>query len=95
MVQIVHDIVKATTTKVVKTMNYISISCDEITNFDNQSWLSLHINVNKDRSKIPIMVFPAKVIEGPTFRNLTKVITQALLTASGLISETLFLSSFV
>lgn len=83
MVQIVNDIVKIATIDFVKTMNYIWISYDEVTNFDSQSWLSLHIDVNKDGFKIPIMVFPPKVIEGATFRNLTKIITQALLTTSG------------
>jgi hypothetical protein len=47
MVQIVHDIVKVATLEVVKIMNYISISCDEVTNFDSQSWLSLHIDLIK------------------------------------------------
>jgi hypothetical protein len=41
------------------------------------------------------MVFLAKMIEGAIFRNLTKIINQALLISSGLIGETLFLSSFV
>ncbi len=95
MVQIVNDIVKIATIDFVKTMNYIWISYDEVTNFDSQSWLSLHIDVNKDGSQIPIMVFLAKMIEGAIFRNLTKIINQALLISSGLIGETLFLSSFV
>jgi hypothetical protein len=34
--------------------NFISISCDEVTSVDNQSWLSLHAYIMKEWSQIPI-----------------------------------------
>jgi len=37
MAKIMHDIVNVAFAKVVDAINYISISCDEITSVDNQS----------------------------------------------------------
>jgi hypothetical protein len=37
MIEIMHDIVRATITKVVKVAYCISIFCDEVTSVDNQS----------------------------------------------------------
>jgi hypothetical protein len=56
MAEIIHDIVKVITTKVMKITNYILISCDEMTSVDNHSWLSLQAYVIDNWSKIPIMV---------------------------------------
>jgi hypothetical protein len=56
MAEIMHDIVKVIATKAMKITNYILISCDEMTNADNQSWLSLQAYVIDNWSKIPIMV---------------------------------------
>jgi len=45
MVEIIYNIVVVAIAKDVKSTNYISISCDGVTNVDNQSWLSLHTYV--------------------------------------------------
>ncbi len=89
MIEIMHDIVRATITKVVKVAYCISIFCDEVTSVDNQNWwLSLHAYVIKDWSWIPILVSLERVIERIDSRNIIRIITQALLIAS-LIGESL------
>jgi hypothetical protein len=89
MIEIMHDIVKATITKVVKIANYISIFCDEVTSVDNQSrWLSLHTYVIKDWSWIQILVSLEKVTKRIDSGDIIRIITQAMLIAS-LIGESL------
>jgi hypothetical protein len=72
-----------------KATNFISISCDEVTSVDNQSWLSLHAYIIKEWSQIPILLSLERVVEGADAGNLTRVIIQALLTVGGLTGESL------
>jgi hypothetical protein len=89
MAEIVHNVVKAATADAVKAANFISISCDEVTSVDNQSWLSLHAYIIKEWSWIPILLSLERVVKGADAGNLTRVIIQALLTVGGLIGESL------
>jgi hypothetical protein len=91
MVEIIHDIVKATIAKVVKATNYSFISYDEITNvIYNQNWLlSLHSYFIKEWFQIPILIPFEKVIKRVNSTNLTRIFHQALLTTNGMTSESL------
>jgi hypothetical protein len=55
MAETMHNIVKTATADAVKAANFISISCNEVTSVDNQSWLSLHAYIIKEWSQIPIL----------------------------------------
>jgi hypothetical protein len=36
-------------------VKFLSISCDEITSIDNQTWASVHVYILKDWCMIPIL----------------------------------------
>jgi hypothetical protein len=65
---------RATKAKVVTTC-YVSISCNKVFKFDNQSLLFVHYVV-QNRVRIPIVISLDYVLEGS--RNLIKVIIEAL-----------------
>jgi hypothetical protein len=89
MAETMHNIVKTATADAVKAANFISISCNEVTSVDNQSWLSLHAYIIKEWSQIPILLSLERVVEGADAGHLTRVIIQALLTIGGLTCESL------
>ncbi len=67
--------------------HFISMSCDEFTTIDNQSWLSIHVYVVKEWKKVSIMLNLQRVVDGATFDNLTSLIVKSLMEFGGL-SET-------
>ncbi len=45
MVQHMHDIILEATKFIIGVAQYLSITCDEVSTIDNQSWLSIHAYV--------------------------------------------------
>jgi hypothetical protein len=45
MVEFMHQVVMRATRATIQAANYISLSCDEVSTVDNQSWLSIHYYV--------------------------------------------------
>ncbi len=43
-----NNVVLVVTKITIQTTNYISVSCDEMINIDNQSWNSIHVYVVED-----------------------------------------------
>ncbi len=58
----------------IKTTNYIYVSCDEMINIDNQSWILIHAYVVEDFKRTHILVNLKWVIEGYTTNNFTNMI---------------------
>jgi hypothetical protein len=84
MVKVMHDVVFHATKDVVKKSKYISMSCDELTTIDNQTWLFVHAYVMKKWKKLPILLNLQKVVDGSTTDNLTSFISQSLVEYEGL-----------
>jgi hypothetical protein len=53
---------------------FISISCDEVTTYNNQSWISIHAYVLSDWERVPQVISLERVVDGLDANNLTKVI---------------------
>ena len=46
MTESLFSVVQTRTKEVVCTTPYFSITCDEVTTLDNQSWINIHIYIN-------------------------------------------------
>jgi len=60
--------------KVVVGLKYLTLSYDEITTINNQSWVSIHYYVVQNWYHLHVLIFLEHVIRGGGFNNLTKVI---------------------
>jgi hypothetical protein len=87
MVEVMHNVILRTTKVVVQKSPLISMNCDEVTTINNQSWLSVHVYVIKERKKVLIMLNLQHVVDGTTSDNLTSFIVKSLMEFGGL-SET-------
>jgi hypothetical protein len=59
--------------EVITSSKYLTLSCDDVTMIDNQSWISIHSNNVQDWCRIPIFIYLEHVTEGGGADNLTKV----------------------
>jgi hypothetical protein len=57
MVKCLHKQVIKKMKKVVASLKYLALSCDEVTTIDNQSWISIHYDVIQDWCHLPILIF--------------------------------------
>jgi hypothetical protein len=62
----------------IKSLLYISISCDETTSCDNGSWLSVHVYVCENWTRMHYLISLQKVSESASVDHLTSMILQAL-----------------
>jgi hypothetical protein len=84
MTESLFNIVQARTKKVVSTALYFSITCDEVTTLDNQSWISIHVYTIQDWVKVPMLLYLQCVTESGDADNITKMILAALTNEGGL-----------
>jgi hypothetical protein len=63
---------------------FISMSCDEVTTIDNQSWLFVHVYVTNEWKRVSILLNLQRVVDGAIFNNLTSVIMKSLMEFGGL-----------
>jgi hypothetical protein len=68
------EIAMKTTNQVVE---YLSITCDEVTAIDTKSWINIHTSGVQDWAKVPIFISLEQVTKGATTSNLTKVVIEA------------------
>jgi hypothetical protein len=68
----------------IQVVEYLSITCDEVTTIDTQSWINIHTSVVQDWAKVPIFISLEQVTKGATTINLTKVIIEAVTMKGGL-----------
>jgi hypothetical protein len=64
MTESLFNVVQARTKEIVSTASYFSITCDEVTTLDNQSWISTHIYTIQDWKRVPMLLCLQRVIEG-------------------------------
>ncbi len=65
------------------------MSCDEVTTIDNGLWICVHAYVVNCWTKVLILVFVDRIVDGSSFNNLIKVIMNALLKGKRLTKENL------
>ena len=63
---------------------FFSLSCDEVTSVNYQSWISVHDYVLRDWKRIPLLLTLERVVEGGTTYNLTSVIANVAHAYEGL-----------
>jgi hypothetical protein len=78
------NIAQAKKKELVSTTLYFSITCDEVTTLDNQSWINIHIYTIQDWERVPMLLCLQRVIEGDGADNITKMIFGALTKECGL-----------
>lgn len=66
-----------------KGARYFSITCDEVTTLDTQSWISIHGYVCENWTRKPMLLSLEQVVEGGHAENLTKVIVNAIKISGG------------
>ncbi len=64
-------------------VKFISLSCDEVTTIDNQSWLSMHVYMIDLWKQIPILLNLQQMVNGASSNNLTSLIVQRLINYGG------------
>ena len=72
------------TKEVMQTSRFFSITCDEVTTLDTQSWISIHGYVCQDWTRKPMLLSLERVMEGTGSDNLTTVIVDAIKNCGGL-----------
>lgn len=70
--------------KELKDAAIFSLSADEVTTIDNQSWLSIHCYVVKEWKRMPILLTLQRVVDGCTADKLTSLIVNSTLEIGGL-----------
>jgi hypothetical protein len=79
-----YNIVQRRTKLVVSGAKYLSLSCDEVSTVDNQSWISIHAYVLVNWKRVPLLLSLERLTEGSTAASITKVIVNALVRDGGL-----------
>ncbi len=74
-----HGIVLEATKSIVGTTNYFSLTYDEISTIDNQSWLLIHAYVVQNWLRIPIFISFEHVAMGLGVDNLIQILIQTLM----------------
>jgi len=62
-----HNVVLWATKVNVQKSYFISVSHDEVTTINNQSWLSIHVYVTEESKKVPILLNLQHVVDGTIF----------------------------
>jgi hypothetical protein len=84
MAKVIHDVVFHAIKGVVQKLEYILVSCDELTTINNHSWLSIHVYVKEEWKRLPILLNLQRVVDGSIIDNLTYLIIQSLVEYGGL-----------
>lgn len=79
MVKVMHELVLWAICVTMQKVQFVYMSCDEVTMIDNQSWISTHVYVVEGWKWFPILLTLQQVVEGSHVNNLTKVIVKSLL----------------
>ena len=61
-----------------KNARFFSVTCDEVTTLDTQSWISIHGYVCEGWERKPMLLLLERVTDGGGSDNLTKVIVDAV-----------------
>jgi hypothetical protein len=84
MASCMHVVVKKTR-DLVQATKFISLSCDEVTTLDQQSWVSIHVYVVENWQHILLLLSLQHVVDGTTSDNLKRILVDAMVLYGGLI----------
>jgi hypothetical protein len=87
MANYIHNQVVATLKEVMNNASYVALTANEITNMDNQNWISIHGYVLKDWSWILVLLTMKQIMDGFNLDNLTRVLMTSLKLCEGISKE--------
>ena len=70
--------------EVMKSARFFSVTCDEVTTLDTQSWISIHGYVCEGWERKPMLLSLERVLDGGGSNNLTQVIVEAIKNQGGI-----------
>jgi hypothetical protein len=82
-----HGIVLEVTKFAIEIAQYLSLTCDEVSTINNQSWLLIHVYVVQNWLRIPIFFSLEHVVVGSSVDNFTLVLLQTLMHQRGFTKE--------
>jgi hypothetical protein len=74
-----HGIILETKKFPIGIAQYLSLTCDEVSTINIQSWLLIHVYVVQNWLKIPIFLSLEHVVVGSSVDNLTLILMQTLM----------------
>jgi hypothetical protein len=83
LAECLHQQVQLKTQAVMKEAQFFSVTCDEVTILDTQSWISIHGYVCENWTRKSMLLSLEQVVEGGGADSLTKVIVNAIKTSGG------------
>lgn len=89
MVEALCNVMQKKTKEIVGVPCFISVTSDEVTTVNNQSWLCSHVYIIHNWKQVPILLGLVQVVDGYGADNLTVVILEALMETGGLSKEAL------
>ncbi len=78
MASYMHDLVVNKTKTIVEVAKFISLSYDEVTTFDQQSWVCIDAYVVENWQQIPLLLSSQQVVDGATSNNLKHILVDAM-----------------
>lgn len=84
MADSLNHVVTQKTKQTLRAAKFLSLTIDEVTNIDNQSWLSVHGYVMEKWERKPILLSLQWIVDGCNADNLTNVILTAAMWHGGL-----------
>ena len=87
MAEAIERVVLKKTKEVMQGATFFSLSCDEVTSVDCQSWISVHGYIVRDWKRIHVLLTLERVVEGGIADNLTAVIVNVARAYGGLTEQ--------
>jgi hypothetical protein len=84
IVEHLHNQILSTIKIAIWGAKFVALTCDEVITLDNHSWIYVHGYYVQDWCCIPILLVVDHVVEGSNAQDLTKVITDILVSINGL-----------
>jgi hypothetical protein len=81
--------VEAKALETVRSIRFISFSCNEVTSIDNGSWISIHCYVVQNWSRVPILISLERVQDQATSSKLLRLILSAMKHKGGVHGDSL------
>ena len=78
IVECLHVVVQNRVKLALQECQFFSLTCDEVTTVDCQTWISVHVYVVKDYVRVPLLLTLERVTGGTRSDNLTRVLLDVL-----------------
>jgi hypothetical protein len=88
MATYMHEVVVNKTKNLVQSVQFISLSCDEITTCDQQSWVAIHAYVVEGWQKI-LLLHHCNVVDGANLNNLKLILVDAMVLYGDMTEESI------